>query len=97
MKTAGPTKKHSVIIRFALLAFAVYMVITMSSLQIELVRSKQELNDLYANINSVKLKNQELTNLLENGTESDYIERAARDRLGYVYSNEEVFTDISGK
>lgn len=97
MKTARPTKKHSVIIRFALLAFAVYMVITMSSLQIELVRSKQELNDLYANINSVKLKNQELTNLLENGTESDYIERAARDRLGYVYSNEEVFTDISGK
>ena len=97
MKARNQPRRHSIIVRIALLGAMVYLIVANGNLQIELARNQKELSDLYANKETVELKNQELTNLIENGTESDYIERAARDRLGYVYANEEVFTDISGK
>lgn len=97
MRANRRDRRGSIVVRFALLAATVYLIIAMGNLQVDLSRNKQELSDLYADIKTVELKNRELTNLIENGTESDYVERAARDRLGYVYANEEVFTDISGK
>ena len=53
------------------------------------------LPDMNEAINRTRLPS--TTILAENGNDKDYIERAARDRLGYVYANEEVFTAISGK
>ena len=37
-----------------------------------------------------------LTALLEGGNENEIIEKAARERLGFVYADEQVFIDISG-
>ena len=87
----------SIIVRIGLLGAMIYLIVTMSSLQMELIRKQQELSQITSQNEKLELQNQELRNLVENGTDSDYIERAARDRLGYVYANEEVFTDISGK
>ena len=87
--SAQPARKRSIILRLGIFVFAVFMVITMGSLQVELIEKKDRLK--------AELKIEELQNLLENGEESDFIERVARERLGYVYSDEEVYTDISGK
>ncbi len=89
--------RRSIIVRIALLGAMVYLIVTMSGLYSELSLKQQELKALTLENEMAELQNQELRNLVENGSESDYIERAARDRLGYVYANEEVFTDISGK
>lgn len=89
-------KRHSVILRLALIAFAIYLLVSSISLEASLRKKKSELADLMSRKQSITLKNQELKNLIENGTENDYIERAARDRLGYVKTGEDVFTDISG-
>lgn len=97
MRANNGPHRHSITVRIALLCAMVYLIVANANLQIELARNQKELSDLYSDKATVELKNQELTNLIENGTEADYIERAARDRLGYVYANEEVFTDISGK
>ncbi len=97
MKANSSPRRHSIIVRVALLGAMVYLIVANTNLQIELSRKQAELDDIYSSKTTVEFKNQELANLIENGTESDYIERAARDRLGYVYANEEVFTDISGK
>ena len=97
MKASNSPRRHSIRVRAALLCAMIYLIVANTNLQIELSRKQAELNDIYSSKTTVELKNQELENLIENGTESDYIERAARDRLGYVYANEEVFTDISGK
>ena len=37
-----------------------------------------------------------MANMLENSTDEDFIERAAREKLGYVYADEHKFIDISG-
>ena len=57
---------------------------------------KKEYNQLKERKSEMTLKINELVNLLENGTESDFIEKAARERLGYVYSDEKVYIDLSG-
>lgn len=97
MKQTAPRRKKSIILRLAIIVFAVYLLVQMGALQKELIDKRTQLNDLKAQHQAIVLQNQELAELLSSGSEQELIERAARDRLGYVYSDEEVFTDISGK
>lgn len=90
-------KRKSFFLRLVLLGFSIYTIVSLGRLQIELVNSRKELEHQTAKEAEIKLRNQELLNLLNNGTERDFIERAARDRLGYVYADEQVFEDLSGK
>lgn len=92
-----PARKRSIILRLGIFAFAVFMVVTMGQHQAELIKKQDQLKSARQRLEATELKVQELQNLLENGQESDFIERVARERLGYVYSDEEVYTDISGK
>ena len=92
----GTKRRKSVILRLTLLAFAVYTIISMGQMEMELAESHRKLTDLENQTTQQKLKNQELLQLLENGSEKDFIERAARDRMGYVYADEQVYTDMSG-
>ena len=86
----------SIILRLTLLAFSIYTIISMSQMEMELVEARRQLTDIENQKTEQELKNQELLQLLENGSEKDFIERAARDRLGYVYADEKVYTDMSG-
>lgn len=89
-------KRRSVILRLALLVFSVYVLFSIGSLQMQLLESKKELNRLNQIKTEKTQKINELVGLLENGTESDFIEKAARERLGYVFSEEKVYIDLSG-
>ncbi len=62
----------------------------------QLIESRNELNRLNEEKAEKTQKINELVGLLENGTESDFIEKAARERLGYVFSDEKVYIDLSG-
>ncbi|HIZ83926.1 MAG TPA: septum formation initiator family protein [Firmicutes bacterium] len=89
-------RRKSIILRLTLLAFSIYTIISMSQMEMELVEARRQLTDIENQKTEQELKNQELLQLLENGSEKDFIERAARDRLGYVYADEKVYTDMSG-
>ena len=95
MRRSGK-KRKSIIFRLIVLAFCGIMIYNLFTLQQTLRESRQELSDLEQQIEQVTAGNEELTQLLATGTEQDFIERAARERLGYVYADEEVYTDISG-
>lgn len=92
-------KKHnkSLFLRIALLCFAVYMVYSMISLQAQLAQKKQELQKELDAINEQKMSIDEINQLLKSGSKDELIERAARDKLDFVFKNEEVYEDISGK
>ncbi len=83
--------RHSIIVRLALLVFAMYLTFSMWDVYTELVKDKATLTQMQEEYESVTLQNQELKNLLSSGSEKELIERAARDRLGYVYKGEIVF------
>ena len=96
-KSRKSRRKRSVILRLVLLAFLVYGIVTLGQIQFQLMESTRRLNAVVAAKEEVQLHNAEITAILENGTEAEFVERAARERLGYVFPNEEVFVDTSGK
>lgn len=93
---ARKERKISVVLRLILLVFAVYIVFSLGNLQIQLVQSRKELDAINATKEEKVLKINQMLNLLENGQEADFIERAARERLGYAFADEQVFVDLSG-
>ena len=90
-------KRKSVLLRVLLLVFSVYIIISLTNLQMQLIERKRELKSGEALLAAKELKTEELLRLLDSGTEAELIEKAARERLGYVYPNEQVFVDLSGQ
>ena len=89
--------KKTIIFPRALLLFSAYMIYAMIMLQTELAENKKILAEKQAQISELQVSNEELSELLNNGSQKELIERAAREKLGFVYANEEIYEDISGK
>ena len=85
----------SYLFRFLLLGCAIYLVCNCISLQVELVNEKQTLNEYKQQNAEIELEIERLSNLIENGDDADFIEDAARERLGYVFPNEEVYKSVT--
>ena len=89
-------KKGSIILRIAAVAVSVYMIISLCTLWQNLVNEQNSLAEL-EKVKAEKISQIDyLTSLLEGGKDSEIIEKAARERLGYVYADEQVYIDISG-
>ena len=91
-----PKRKKSVIVRLIVLGVSVYMVATLIGLGNRLARDREALKQYESQRDSIQLENEELKALLDSDSHSLIIEKAARERLGYVYSDEEIYIDISG-
>ena len=88
-------KRKSIIFRIIFLAFTIYIIISLTSLQVQLIGLKRELNSKTAHYNELNLEIEEALHLLDSGNETELIEKTARERLGYYYPDEEVHIDIS--
>lgn len=91
-----PKRKKSVIVRLVVLGVSIYMVATLVGLGNELGEAKAELKKYEHQRDSLKLTIDEYKSLLDSDSHAAIIEKAARERLGYVYSDEEIYIDISG-
>ena len=89
-------KDKSIILRVLVLCVSVYLVYSLSSLWTELLDGKRRLDEYNEQIAQTEQKIDEYKNLLAEGNEEKIIEKAARDRLGYVFADEQVFIDVSG-
>ena len=89
-------KNKSILLRIMILGVWVYMIATLSGLWNTLNKSRKELEDLNAQYAAEQNDIEELRTMLEDDSQSKIIEKAARERLGYIYPNEQVFIDISG-
>lgn len=90
-----PKHRKSIILRLLVLGVSVYMVGSLIGLGNQLSTESAELNKLEQKRDSLIRDNEEYRDLL-NGDRDKIIEDAARERLGYVYSNEIVYIDTSG-
>ncbi len=91
-----PKQKRSIILKLLILAFCVYMVATLSNLWSTLDESQKELEELKLLYSDEQKSIEELKELLKDESNKQIIEKAARERLGYIYSDEQIFIDISG-
>ena len=90
-------KRKSIIFRIIFLAFTIYIIISLTSLQVQLIGLKRELNSKTAHYNELNLEIEEALHLLDSGNETALIEKTARERLCYYYPDEEILIDISGQ
>lgn len=89
-------RRGSIILRIVLVAFAIWMIYYLGSLIKQFSSLQSEYEKVTAEKNEKALILEEKSKLLETGDDADFIERAAREKLGYVYPDEHFYIDISG-
>ncbi len=90
--------KKKINIRSVLFLLAiVYLTINLITAQFELMTKKQELAAVQAQKYRLELEVADTQSLLEEDRDEVYIERVARERLGYANPGEKVFIDIQSE
>lgn len=94
----GRKPKKSFLLRMAVFVFAAYMLVSLVDQQLEIQKKRQELESAKQQIQIQEIKNEDLKHAFSTGTdsESDYIERKAREELNYAKPGERVFVNIAG-
>lgn len=81
----------------AVICAVAYLSVSLISAQFDLMTKKQQLAILEAQQQKIQLEAQDIERMLEFEDEEEYIERIARQRLGYANPNEKIFKDIQGE
>lgn len=89
-------QRGSLLTRLAVFCFVGYIAATLIGMQLEVLSKRRELESLQQGIEQQELLNAETERLLSLSSDEEYIERIARDRLGFAYPDERVFIDRSG-
>lgn len=84
------------VLKFLATAFAVLLIFAFIDGRMQVSRMEQELAAATQEVEQQQENNEELKNLMNTGDEAAYIERVARERLGYVRPGERIFIDITG-
>ena len=79
-------KNKSIIFRFFVLAVCAYFTVTLGTLWNSLNKSRAELTALYGERDERINDIDELKAMLDAESDTQLIEKAARERLGYIYS-----------
>lgn len=87
-------KKKSIFLRIALLAFSIYVIITLVQLQMDIVNKQKQLDAIQENILLQQQLNGDLQSKRDNY--NDYLEQQARDQ-NMVKPGEIVFQEVPGK
>lgn len=88
-------RKHSIILAVLFCALVCYFVATLISLQMQVRAQENTVEDLKAQYQQQLDDNSELQRLIEEGNESEYIEKIAREQYGYAKPDERVYYDSS--
>ena len=91
-----PKKQKSIILRLIIIGVCAYMTLSLANLWGSLSEAKLERDSLKEKYNQEVNDIEELRVMLDNESNDKIIEKAARERLGYIYADEQIFIDISG-
>ena len=91
-------QRGSLLLKLAMFAFAAYIVFALVNQQVQINEKSQELADLQEQVETQKIKNEDMKHALNADEEEtkEYIERVAREDLDYAKPGERVFVNIAG-
>ena len=81
----------------AVLCVVAYLSVSLITAQFDLMTKRQQLAILEEQKARIELETQDIQRVLEIEDQQEYIERIARQRLGYANPNEKIFRDIQGE
>lgn len=85
----------ALVVKLALALTAVYMLVSLINGQMQVSAMQNEQTKIQEQIDATMAENEDLSEILESGDENAYIERIARQKLGYAWPDEKVFIDIT--
>ncbi len=89
--------KGSFLLKFAVLCFAVFALVSLVGQQLQISEKREELQALQEQLETQNVRNEEIQNSLDNsGDLAEYAERRARSDLDYAKPGERVFVDVGG-
>ncbi len=99
MHVKKKTRKRfsSVIILIVAIAVVAYFTFALISIQIDISQKTKEYQTLVNEVEKQEALNLELSRIVESDDEAAYMERIARERLGYAKPGELFFVDMSGE
>ena len=80
-------------VRIGLVCVCIYLCVSLVFAQIDIVSKRQQLENLTQQVAAQEAANTELQRTLDSGDEAAYMERIARDKLGYVLPGEHIYVD----
>ncbi len=89
--------RKSFIFKIAFLAFTCYVAVSFTLIQIDIANKSKQLEDVRAQLAEQNLIKSEITDILNSGSNTEYIAKIAREKLGMAYPDEEVFVDPNRK
>ena len=89
-------RRSSFFVKITTFCFIVCAAVAFIQSQADVVSKRRELAALQESIKLQQASNDEIKRILEGGNDMEYIERIAREKLGYAYPDEKIFIDRSG-
>lgn len=98
LKSASQNKRRpkSLMFRICIFAFVIYATVLLIDMQINLGHRRRQLSELEQRVENQRIANKELERQLSQNMDQQYIERIAREMLGFISPDETVYIDISG-
>lgn len=84
------------LLRAAAICLGIYLIVGIVVNQVSISSKEQALDSVQQQLAQQQAANEELSRVLEGGSEAEIVERVARDRLGYARPDERIFVDVSG-
>ncbi len=83
-------------LRAGLVLLCVYLCVSLVFAQIDIVAKRKQLENLEQQVAAQEAANKELERMRDSSDESAYMERIAREKLGYAMPGEHIYVDMSG-
>lgn len=98
IRTEKKRKKRYLLLYLAIIGFAFYAVITIINQNVQIADKKTQLKDLQQQINVIEIQTQYLQKVQGyKGDElSEYMEKIAKEELGYISEGERIFINVAG-
>ena len=77
-------------------ALVVYLAISSMVLYVDITSYQNKLDDLTRQCEEQEIENQQIGARIEEGADYDYVIRTAREKLGLIFPEEQVFYNASG-
>ena len=79
-----------------LVVLNIYFIYSIVNIRVKMHRERQTLYAVDLQLSEQKLMNEELERVVHSDGEKEYVERIAREKLGYAAIDERVFVDLAG-
>lgn len=92
----GKKSKVNRLFGIAIFALVVYLAISSMVLQVDITSYQNKLDSLEQQCAEQEIENAQLDARIEEGADYDYVIRTAREKLGLIFPEEQVFYNASG-